>query len=113
VPIGCSLVVSVVPPQAAQAGPDEVVATFLAAAREASEAAALEVDGRPVGRVRRTVVADVDGTHRYPTEVVQWLHVVPGTTGFVLLTFSTPLVGLATELCSVFDAVGGSLQWLW
>ncbi|MFF4401428.1 hypothetical protein [Streptomyces sp. NPDC001480] len=36
---------------------------------------------------------------------------VPGTTAFLLLTFSTPLEPIADAMAELFDAVAGSLTW--
>lgn len=112
-PIACSLVVSVVPPQRSRASGAEVVAGFLGAQRDATERGRVEIVAGPAGRVRRRVTAEMDGSHRYPTEVVQYLVVVPGSTGFVMLSFSTPLVGVAEPMCALFDAVAESFRWVW
>ncbi|CAL9544998.1 hypothetical protein [Streptomyces sp. enrichment culture] len=36
---------------------------------------------------------------------------VPGTTAYLLLTFSTPLEPIADAMAGLFDAIAGSLTW--
>jgi hypothetical protein len=44
---------------------------------------------------------------------VQYFVPLPGSTDLVLLSFSTPNLGLADAMVELFDAMAESLQWRW
>jgi hypothetical protein len=50
-----------------------------------------------------------DGEHASVS--VEYHVPVPGTTAFLLLTFSTPLEPIADAMAGLFDAIAGSLTW--
>jgi hypothetical protein len=111
-PIACSMTVTL--SQQAELGvtAEEVLAGFLTVGgRDADRSAGLHL-GHPCGRVARMVPATVEGS-RFDTLVVQHAFVIPGTTEFVLLDFSTPLLPLAEAMSALFDAVARSFTWVW
>lgn len=112
IPIGCALVVNVLPPTPLDAASTR--AAFIAtAAGSSGQSGAIEVEGAPVPWARRRTRADIDGTHRYDTEVVQYHYTIPGSAGAVMLSFSTPQIALVDPLRAVFDAVAHSFRWVW
>ncbi|MPZ97682.1 MAG: hypothetical protein GEU96_22870 [Propionibacteriales bacterium] len=113
VPIAASLVVSVYPPSGPEISRLTVEAGLLAAGRTAAECAAIDVDAGRTVRTRQQVTADVDGTHTYATEGVTYSFFVPGTTGLVVLAFSTPMVNVAAPLVALFDSMAQSFRWVW
>ena len=66
-------------------------------------------------RARRRVSIEPPGLEGHPVEVdnVQYFVPLPGSTDLVLLSFSTPNLGLADAMAELFDAVAESLQWRW
>ncbi|MCF6743708.1 hypothetical protein E9529_05345 [Blastococcus sp. KM273128] len=108
-PLACALAVGVVPPVADRAGAEE--AAFLAAANPGEQADVVELACGPVARRRRRVPVPAPDGRRVETAVAQYHHPVPGG-GFVLLSFSTPLLVLLDPLTALFDAVAGSFRWL-
>ncbi|MCF6506823.1 hypothetical protein E9549_05295 [Blastococcus sp. MG754426] len=109
-PLACALAVGVVPPAAGDR-PGAHEAAFLAAAGPGGSADVVELPCGPVARLRRRVLAPAPGGRPVQTAVAQYHHPVPGG-GFVLLSFSTPLLELLDPLTALFDAVAGSFRWL-
>lgn len=75
-----------------------------------------EVRELPVGpavRVRKRVRADVPMAEGLAAEVetVQWFVPLPDGQHLVLLSFSTPTVGLAEPFGELFDAIAATLSW--
>ncbi|MGY1834518.1 hypothetical protein ACI79P_05330 [Blastococcus sp. SYSU DS0510] len=109
-PVACALAVGVVPPHPGDRPGAEVTA-FLAAGRGGASAEVVELACGPVARVRRRTHAPAPDGRQVATELVQYQHPMPGG-GFVLLSFSTPLLELLEPLTALFDAVAGSFRWL-
>jgi hypothetical protein len=66
-------------------------------------------------RARRRTSIEPPGLEGHPVEVesVQYFVPLPGSTDLVLLSFSTPNLGLAEPMVELFDAIAESLQWRW
>jgi hypothetical protein len=66
-------------------------------------------------RARRRMSVEPPGLEGHPVEVesVQYFVPLPGSTDLVLLSFSTPNLGLADAMVELFDAMAESLQWRW
>lgn len=111
-PVACSMSVTVVAEQFEARHGHDVVAQFLAA-HPGAEVSAGVLDGEPTGRSVRHEKARIDSDHEYDTVLVQRIMPVPGTTGFVLLDFSTPLVQVAEQMIALFDVVADSFRWVW
>ncbi|GAB3172143.1 hypothetical protein [Streptomyces incanus] len=114
--IPASLLVSLAPLRHPEPLPPDALAR--AFAQDADPAAATEVSVEELAagtavRVRRTMSRpgeeEKDGDH---VSVSVEYHVpVPGTTEFLLLTFSTPLEPIADAMAGLFDAIASSLTW--
>ncbi|MDP5183496.1 hypothetical protein QOZ88_12695 [Blastococcus sp. BMG 814] len=109
-PVACALAVGVVPPRDGDR-PGGEDAAFLAAAGTGATAEVVDLACGPVARLRRRTSAPAPDGRRVETAVVQYQHPLPGG-GFVLLSFSTPLLELLDPLTALFDAVAGSFRWL-
>lgn len=114
--IPASLLVSLAPLRHAEPLPPRALAR--AFAEDADPAAATEVSVEELAagtavRVRRTTRSAVEkGKDGGRASVSVEYHVsVPGTTEFLLLTFSTPLEPIADAMAGLFDAIAGSLTW--
>ncbi|MGY1718941.1 hypothetical protein ACI8AG_07830 [Blastococcus sp. SYSU DS0552] len=110
-PIACALAVGVVPPRPAGDRPGAAEAAFLAAGGAGAAAEVVELAAGPVARLRRRTQAPAPDGRLLETAVVQYQHPMPGG-GYVLLSFSTPLLELLEPLTALFDAVAGSFRWL-
>jgi hypothetical protein len=66
-------------------------------------------------RARRRMTVEPPGLEGHPVEVesLQYFVPLPGSTDLVLLSFSTPNLGLADPMVELFDAMAESLQWRW
>jgi hypothetical protein len=66
-------------------------------------------------RARRRILIEPPGFEGHPVEVenLQYFVPLPGSTDLVLLSFSTPNLGLADPMVELFDAMAESLQWRW
>lgn len=99
-PLPAALVVTLTPP----AADDRVTVTpeVLAARLSGEEVTIIEL---PAGRAVRA--------RRFDAPVTSLdLHIpVPGSSAWLLLSFSTPLVPLADALAGLFDAIAGTLRW--
>ncbi|MEU5597009.1 hypothetical protein [Streptomyces sp. NPDC020298] len=118
--IPASLLVTLAPLQHPGPLPAQALAEALAA--DGGEAT-VSIEELPAGeavRVRRLTTqpkpererdtdAAPNGSHRSLS--VEYHVPVPGTTAFLLLTFSTPLEPIADAMAELFDAVAGSLTW--
>ncbi|MGY1723574.1 hypothetical protein [Blastococcus sp. SYSU DS0533] len=109
-PVACALAVGVVPPRDGEP-PGAEEAAFLAAVGPGTSGEVVELVCGPVARLRRRVLVPAPDGRRVETAVVQYRHPLPGG-GFVLLSFSTPLLELLEPLSALFDAVAGSFRWL-
>lgn len=117
--IPASLLVTLAPLRHPQPLPAQALAEALAADGEAT----VSVEELPSGeavRVRRLTGTGTgrpepdtgggpDEPHR--SVLVEYHVPVPGTTAFLLLTFSTPLEPIADAMAELFDAVATSLTW--
>ncbi|MGW2765222.1 hypothetical protein [Streptomyces sp. NPDC001275] len=73
-----------------------------------------ELRSGPAVRVRRLIPqsSDEEGTEPPHNSLTVEYHLpVPGTTAFLLLTFSTPLEAIADAMAELFDAIADSLTW--
>jgi hypothetical protein len=111
-PVACSLTVTLVEEHPDRLGAHDVVLEFVAATSSV-ESSSGELDGLPTGRRERRLPAKIDSQHSYDSIVVQHLLPIPGTTGFVLLDFSTPLVAVREPMIAIFDAIASSFRWVW
>ncbi|WP_121748554.1 hypothetical protein [Streptomyces sp. E2N166] len=117
--VPASLLVSLAPLRHAEPLPAEDLArAFAEEAKEADpgEAPEITVEELAAGtavRVRRLSRQPgengPDGDH--VSVSVEYHLPVPGTTAFLLLTFSTPLEPIADAMAGLFDAIAGSLTW--
>ncbi|WAX78582.1 hypothetical protein [Streptomyces sp. KMM 9044] len=113
--VPASLLVSLAPLRHAEPLPPEALAR--AFAQEAGPATATEVGIEELAagtavRVRRTTRRPGEGKDGGHVSVSVEYHVpVPGTTEFLLLTFSTPLEPIADAMAGLFDAIAASLTW--
>ena len=66
-------------------------------------------------RARRQMPVVPPGFEGHPIEVdsVQYFVPLPGSTDLVLLSFSTPNLGLADAMATLFDAMADSLEFRW
>lgn len=110
-PVVCALAVGVVPPQLAPGPAEAVEAAFLHGAGPDGRAEVAELAGGAVPRVRRRVHTEFGTDQRVESDLSQYCFVVPGG-GLVVLSFSTPQLGLLEPLHALFDAVAGSFRWL-
>lgn len=114
--VPASLLVTLAPLQHPGPLPAQALAEALAADGEA-EASVEDLPSGEAVRVRRLTVqpepdtdaAAPNGSHRSVS--VEYHVPVPGTTAFLLLTFSTPLEPIADAMAELFDAIAGSLTW--
>ncbi|QMW65700.1 hypothetical protein H4N58_16215 [Mumia sp. ZJ1417] len=111
-PIACSMTVTLSPEAPPGVSAEDVLGGFLMLGGPDAQRSASSHLGHPCARVARQVPATVEGT-RFDTLVVQHAFVIPGTTEFVLLDFSTPLLPLAEPMSALFDAVARSFTWVW
>lgn len=65
----------------------------------------------PAVRVRRRATNELPGGGQVPVESVQYFVPFPDGRDLVLLSFSTPSLGLADAFAEVFDAMAGTLSW--
>ncbi|MFE9973437.1 hypothetical protein ACFYRD_22455 [Streptomyces hirsutus] len=116
--IPASLLVSLAPLRRTEPLPPHALAE--AFAQDADPAAATEVSVEELAagtavRVRRTMRQTEgeregeDGGH--VSVSVEYHMPVPGTTEYLLLTFSTPLEPIADAMAGLFDAIASSLTW--
>ncbi|MFB7571467.1 hypothetical protein [Streptomyces sp. NPDC056165] len=73
-----------------------------------------ELRSGPAVRVRRLMPQgnDEEGTEPPHNSLSVEYHLpIPGTTAFLLLTFSTPLEAIADAMAGLFDAIADSLTW--
>ncbi|MEU3237603.1 hypothetical protein ACFYNH_20535 [Streptomyces anthocyanicus] len=126
--IPASLLVTLAPLRHAEPLPPEDLARVLAEDAEATEAgsgnagapvpeiAVEELTAGTAVRVRRLTRQPgengPDAPHAAHASVSVEYHLpVPGTTAYLLLTFSTPLEPIADAMAGLFDAIAGSLTW--
>jgi hypothetical protein len=64
-------------------------------------------------RRRTTIESFAFAGHPAEVENLQYFALIPGTTDVLLLSFSTPNLGLADAMVELFDAIAESLQWRW
>ncbi|MFE0175273.1 hypothetical protein ACFWZ2_23430 [Streptomyces sp. NPDC059002] len=112
--IPASLLVTLAPLRHAEELPLDALARALADGGPAGQEVSVEelTSGAAV-RVRKQVAQPADdATDRaYASTSVEYHVPVPGTTAFLLLSFSTPLEPLADAMAGLFDAVADSLTW--
>ncbi|WP_104524985.1 hypothetical protein [Blastococcus atacamensis] len=77
----------------------------------------VDVAGAPAVRrlsSRQEMVPDANGVRSGELTVTQvdYFVPVPGSDGWLLLTFTTPVEHLASPLVKLFDVIGGSLRWV-
>ncbi|WP_042176823.1 hypothetical protein [Streptomyces sp. NBRC 110035] len=113
--VPASLLVSLAPLRHAEPLPPKALARAFAQDADPAEATEVGIEELAAGtavRVRRTTRRpgeEKDGGH---VSVSVEYHVpVPGTTEFLLLTFSTPLEPIADAMAGLFDAIASSLTW--
>ncbi|MFJ5897361.1 hypothetical protein ACIQFZ_18175 [Streptomyces sp. NPDC093064] len=73
-----------------------------------------ELRSGPAVRVRRLMPQgnDEEGTEPPHNSLSVEYHLpIPGTTAFLLLTFSTPIEAIADAMAGLFDAIADSLTW--
>lgn len=117
--VPASLLVSLAPLRHAEPLPAESLAR--AFAEDAGEAGAGEAPEITVEELAAGTAVRVRRLSRQPGEngpdgdhvsvSVEYHLPVPGTTAFLLLTFSTPLEPIADAMAGLFDAIAGSLTW--
>ncbi|MBZ6228577.1 hypothetical protein [Streptomyces olivaceus] len=121
--IPASLLVTLAPLRHAEPLPPEDLARALAEDADAEDAGTpvpeVGVEELAAGtavRVRRlapqpggAAPGAPDGDHASVS--VEYHLPVPGTTAYLLLTFSTPLEPIADAMAGLFDAIAGSLTW--
>jgi hypothetical protein len=110
VPLGISLVVTWIPAAETTGGLPALAAQF---GENGDETTVLEL---PVGRVvRRRRTARPPEADRLgavdDSVLVDFLVPSPADDGFILLSFSTPLLPLAEPLAELFEAVASTAQW--
>jgi hypothetical protein len=102
-PLPAALVVTLTPPY-------EQGRVMVTPARLAE---ALTADGRQVGIVGLPVGLAVRVRSFDPPVTNLDMHIpVPGSSAYLLLSFSTPLAPLADALVAMFDAIAGTLRWI-
>ncbi|MFI1755642.1 hypothetical protein [Streptomyces sp. NPDC020571] len=126
--VPASLLVTLAPLRHAEPLPPEDLARTLAEDAEATadgsgnagtpvpEIAVEELTAGTAVRVRRLTRQPgengPDAPHAAHASVsVEYHFPVPGTTAYLLLTFSTPLEPIADAMAGLFDAIAGSLTW--
>ncbi|MEU6555635.1 hypothetical protein ABZ915_36115 [Streptomyces sp. NPDC046915] len=115
--IPASLLVTLAPLQHPQPLPAQALAQALAADGGEATVSTEELPSGEAVRVRRLTTqpepdADASAPNESHRSVSVEYHVpVPGTTAFLLLTFSTPLEPIADAMAELFDAIAGSLTW--
>ncbi|WP_333750829.1 hypothetical protein [Streptomyces sp. IBSBF 2394] len=126
--IPASLLVTLAPLLHAEPLPPEDLARVLAEDAEATEdgngnagtpvpeIAVEELTAGTAVRVRRLTRQPGDNGPYAPQAAhasvsVEYHLPVPGTTAYLLLTFSTPLEPIADAMAGLFDAIAGSLTW--
>ncbi|MFA3873606.1 hypothetical protein ABS735_07940 [Streptomyces sp. MMCC 100] len=124
--IPASLLVTLAPLRHAEPLPPEDLARVLAEDAEAaedgnagapvSEIAVEELAAGTAVRVRRLTRQPGENGPDAPQAAhasvsVEYHLPVPGTTAYLLLTFSTPLEPIADAMAGLFDAIAGSLTW--
>ncbi|MEU5622949.1 hypothetical protein [Streptomyces tendae] len=126
--IPASLLVTLAPLLHAEPLPPEDLARVLAEDAEATEdgngnagtpvpeIAVEELTAGTAVRVRRLTRQPGDNGPDAPQAAhasvsVEYHLPVPGTTAYLLLTFSTPLEPIADAMAGLFDAIAGSLTW--
>jgi hypothetical protein len=114
IPLGASLVASVLPAAASTEGrprPDgEALVESLRATVAGGAGERHDLPGGPAVRVRRRQDASVPEV-AVPVEMVQWFVLHPSGNRMAVLSFSTPNLALAEPFGEVFDAIAWSLQW--
>ncbi|MBD0842733.1 MULTISPECIES: hypothetical protein [unclassified Streptomyces] len=112
--IPASLLVTLAPLQRPEPLPLEALVRALAE----DGAGTVGIENLPAGpavRVRKLVPqgSGQEGPASAPhnSVTVEYHLPVPGTTAFLLLTFSTPLEPIADAMAELFDAIAGSLTW--
>lgn len=102
-PLSAALVITLTPPPADDRATVSPARLADALAGNGREVTVTELPAGPAVRVRREdpPVTSVD------------LHIpVPASGAYLLLSFSTPLVPLASALVGMFDAIAGTLRWI-
>ncbi|WP_445528243.1 hypothetical protein [Streptomyces cyslabdanicus] len=113
VTIPASLLVTLAPPRHPEPLPLEALAQRFAEEGEGSVSIE-ELSSGPAVRVRRLTPQDTDEEGAEPPHnslSVEYHLPVPGTSAFLLLTFSTPLEAIADAMAGLFDAIAGSFTW--
>jgi hypothetical protein len=121
-PVGACLIASLARDDGPGLGDDRARVEALAGrlARLGGPLAGIPIGVRelPAGsavRSRRRATIDSLAFDGHPVEVesLQYFVLIPGTTDVLLLSFSTPNLGLADAMVELFDATAESLQWRW
>ncbi|MFJ6563448.1 hypothetical protein ACIQMV_27000 [Streptomyces sp. NPDC091412] len=111
--IPASLLVTLAPLRHPEPLPLEALAQRFADEGEGSVSIE-ELSSGPAVRVRRLTPqeSDEEGTEPPHNSLLVEYHLpVPGTSAFLLLTFSTPLEAIADAMAGLFDAIADSFTW--
>ncbi|MER6147865.1 hypothetical protein [Streptomyces hirsutus] len=114
--IPASLLVSLAPLRRAEPLPPHALAEAFAQDADPAAATEVSVEELAVGtavRVRRTTrrAGEEEAEEGRVSVSVEYHVPVPGTTEYLLLTFSTPLEPIADAMAGLFDAIASSLTW--
>jgi hypothetical protein len=114
IPLSATLIVSLTPPHddpAVAVTPDRLARALAGPDREVT---ITDLHAGPAVRVLRQGTLR-SGTNAPPEEPSTCLDVhvpVPGSSSFLILSFSTPLTVLAVPMTGLFDAIVGTLRWI-
>ena len=116
VPLPASLLVAVVPPEDDDRRlHPHWLAAAMAEERPDTEVAVVRLPAGEVVRQRRLAsgreVVDLGVPEGHRVTALDFYVPVPGSTAYLLLTFSTPVPELADAMVELFDAVARSLTW--
>ncbi|MEU6120668.1 hypothetical protein [Streptomyces sp. NPDC047123] len=112
--VPASLLVTLAPLPHAESLPLDALAQVLGAEGPVGQEVGVEeLSSGPAVRIRKRAAQRRDDSvdRAYSSTTVEYHLPVPGTTAFLLLSFSTPLEPIADAMVGLFDAVADSLTW--